>query len=126
MESFVDRWLRDYETNNRHIAAAYRQPPRNPPPPEAPLFAHRPAQDTTTHAPIPASATPNETHHAQDIHALLQAAIRLRRLRGDTQAAFAYRLGINVRTWQEWEQGRRCPSGPARTLLERGLKELSP
>ncbi|TDO10664.1 helix-turn-helix domain-containing protein [Halomonas ventosae] len=126
MDSPADRWLRNYEANNPQTVAAYRQPPRNPPPPEAPLFSSRLATDPTTHAPIPASATPGETHGSQDIHALLQAAIRLRRSRGDTQAAFAYRLGVNVRTWQEWEQGRRRPSGPARTLLERGLKELGP
>jgi len=126
MDSLADRWLRNYEANNPQTVAAYRQPSRHPPPPEAPLFSSRPIPEPTPHAPIPASATPGETHRSQDIHALLQAAIRLRRLRGDTQTAFAYRLGINVRTWQEWEQGRRCPSGPARTLLERGLKELSP
>jgi putative transcriptional regulator len=26
-------------------------------------------------------------------------------------------LGVSVRTLQEWEQGRRAPSGAARTLL---------
>jgi len=26
-------------------------------------------------------------------------------------------LGVSVRTLQEWEQGRRAPSGPARMLL---------
>ena len=36
---------------------------------------------------------------------------------GLSQAAFAKLLGVSVRTLQEWEQGRRAPSGPARTLL---------
>ncbi|BFU91894.1 MAG: hypothetical protein NTAFB01_30810 [Nitrospira sp.] len=27
------------------------------------------------------------------------------------------RFGVSVRTLQEWEQGRRAPSGAARTLL---------
>ena len=36
---------------------------------------------------------------------------------GLSQADFARLLGVSVRTLQEWEQGRRVPSGPARTLL---------
>ena len=36
---------------------------------------------------------------------------------GLSQSEFARLLGVSVRTLQEWEQGRRVPSGPARTLL---------
>ena len=36
---------------------------------------------------------------------------------GLSQAKFASLLGVSVRTLQEWEQGRRAPSGAARTLL---------
>jgi putative transcriptional regulator len=36
---------------------------------------------------------------------------------GLSQADFARLLGVSVRTLQEWEQDRRAPSGPARTLL---------
>ena len=36
---------------------------------------------------------------------------------GLSQADFARLLGVSVRTLQEWEQGRRAPSGPARMLL---------
>jgi putative transcriptional regulator len=36
---------------------------------------------------------------------------------GLSQAKFATLLGVSVRTLQEWEQGRRAPSGAARTLL---------
>jgi len=36
---------------------------------------------------------------------------------GLSQANFARLLGVSVRTLQEWEQGRRAPSGAARTLL---------
>lgn len=43
------------------------------------------------------------------------AAIRERT--GLSQAKFAVLLGVSVRTLQEWEQGRRSPSGAARTLL---------
>lgn len=36
---------------------------------------------------------------------------------GLSQAHFAALLGVSVRTLQDWEQGRRSPSGAARTLL---------
>ena len=36
---------------------------------------------------------------------------------GLSQSEFARLLGVSVRTLQEWEQGRRIPSGPARRLL---------
>lgn len=36
---------------------------------------------------------------------------------GLSQSEFAKLLGVSVRTLQEWEQGRRAPSGPARMLL---------
>ena len=36
---------------------------------------------------------------------------------GLSQAKFATLLGVSVRTLQDWEQGRRAPSGAARTLL---------
>lgn len=34
-----------------------------------------------------------------------------------SQAQFAGLLGVSLRTLQEWEQGRRKPSGAAKTLL---------
>lgn len=41
----------------------------------------------------------------------------IRERTGLSQAKFAMLLGVSVRTLQEWEQGRRAPSGAARTLL---------
>lgn len=43
----------------------------------------------------------------QDIRAKLQLS----------QAVFARLLGVSLRTVQDWEQGRRKPSGPAEALL---------
>lgn len=37
---------------------------------------------------------------------------------GLSQADFAAMLGVSVRTLQDWEQGRREPSGAAKTLLK--------
>ena len=36
---------------------------------------------------------------------------------GLSQVRFAQLLGVSVRTLQDWEQGRRAPTGAARTLL---------
>lgn len=36
---------------------------------------------------------------------------------GLSQAAFAGLMGVSLRTVQDWEQGRRQPSGPAEALL---------
>jgi putative transcriptional regulator len=41
----------------------------------------------------------------------------IRERTGLSQAKFAVLLGVSVRTLQDWEQGRRAPSGAARTLL---------
>lgn len=41
----------------------------------------------------------------------------IRERTGLSQEKFARLLGVSVRTLQEWEQGRRAPSGAARTLL---------
>jgi len=37
---------------------------------------------------------------------------------GLSQVPFAKLLGVSVRTLQEWEQGRKMPSGAAATLLK--------
>jgi putative transcriptional regulator len=34
-----------------------------------------------------------------------------------SQAAFAGLMGVSLHTVQDWEQGRRQPSGPAKSLL---------
>lgn len=45
------------------------------------------------------------------------AVAQIREKTGLSQARFAELLGVSVRTLQDWEQGRRAPSGAARTLL---------
>ncbi len=42
----------------------------------------------------------------------------IRRRMGLSQEDFAYVLGINIKTLQNWEQGRREPTGPAMKLLQ--------
>src|SRR6266480_7930539 len=46
----------------------------------------------------------------------------IRESTGLSQTRFAELLGVSVRTLQDWEQGRRAPSGAARTLLSIAAK----
>lgn len=43
--------------------------------------------------------------------------IAARKASGFSQAQFAVLLGVSVRTLQGWEQGRRQPTGAAKTLI---------
>ena len=43
---------------------------------------------------------------------------RIRLASGLTQVRFAELMGVSPRTLEQWEQGRRAPSGAARTLLK--------
>jgi putative transcriptional regulator len=37
---------------------------------------------------------------------------------GFSQSKFAHLIGVNIRTLQNWEQGHRHPTGPAKVLLK--------
>ena len=58
--------------------------------------------------------------HGRVINVPSVSAIRERT--GLSQRKFAQLLGVSMRTLQEWEQGRRAPSGAARTLLRIAAK----
>lgn len=47
----------------------------------------------------------------------LSAAAEARAKVGVLQSAFAKLIGVSLRTLQDWEQGRRQPTGAAQTLL---------
>jgi len=52
----------------------------------------------------------------------VSAATEARNRVGMSQSEFAKLLGVSVRTLQDWEQGRREPSGAAKTLLRIALQ----
>lgn len=52
--------------------------------------------------------------HRPDVSEIAHARL----VAGLSQAAFAALLGVSVRTLQDWEQGRREPSGAAKTLIK--------
>ena len=52
----------------------------------------------------------------------LPSVSAIRERTGLSQPDFARLLGVSVRTLQEWEQGRRAPTGAARTLLHIAAK----
>ena len=54
---------------------------------------------------------------ARVTHVKLNEVTEARQNSGLSQAQFAGALGISKRTLQEWEQGRRFPSGAAQTLI---------
>lgn len=54
---------------------------------------------------------------ARETGVVVSAIAEVRTRSGLTQAQFAFLLGVSPRTLQEWEQGRRAPSGAAKTLL---------
>jgi putative transcriptional regulator len=71
-----------------------------------------------------ASPTPRKDVGAFHRVSLTADEVRaIRRKRGLSQAAFAARYGLNLRTLQDWEQGRVQPDGPARAYLLVILRE---
>ena len=54
---------------------------------------------------------------ARSTQVQLSVAAQARATVGVSQSAFAKLLGVILRTLQDWEQGRRQPTGAAQTLL---------
>lgn len=54
---------------------------------------------------------------AGQVRVVHSPVIEARQKTGLSQSEFAALMGVSVRTLQGWEQGRKQPSGAARTLL---------
>ncbi|HNY32997.1 MAG TPA: helix-turn-helix domain-containing protein [Fibrobacteria bacterium] len=59
---------------------------------------------------------------AREVSVPLPAPAEIRSRSGLSQASFARLLGVSARTLQQWEQGRRQPTGAARTVLRISAK----
>jgi putative transcriptional regulator len=59
---------------------------------------------------------------ARVTHVKLPEAAEARASVGMSQQEFARLLGVSARTLQDWEQGRREPTGAAKTLLRVAAK----
>jgi putative transcriptional regulator len=61
-------------------------------------------------------------HKAEDDASAMQDAAkfarRVRRRLGFSQIEFAARIGVSLDTIRNWEQGKRCPTGAAKSLLK--------
>lgn len=70
------------------------------------------------------ATTEEEIAHQKAVdkaEAMLDAAKYARRVRkrlGLTQAELSLRIGVPIDTIRNWEQGKRCPTGAARSLFK--------
>lgn len=64
------------------------------------------------------SAREMKAGRAAKLHkVVIPPVVSARMKSGLPQSSFAKLLGVSVRTLQDWEQGRREPSGAAKTLI---------
>jgi hypothetical protein len=116
--SWADRWMRQYEQEHPHVlqqGVGVTKVPSNGWQPH-PHHPETPSQPSKTGGNACLWSAPEDpvTRTADPV---VLAAIQARKSLKLTQATFARCLGISPRTVSEWEQGRRQPSGAARTLL---------
>jgi putative transcriptional regulator len=71
--------------------------------------------DATTEQDLALQAAADEAASVQDA---ARFARRVRRRLGLSQAAFANRIDVPLETIRNWEQGKRAPTGAARSLLK--------
>jgi putative transcriptional regulator len=71
--------------------------------------------DATTEEEIARQKTTDDRAAMQDA---ARYARRIRKRLGLTQTEFSLRIGVSVDTIRNWEQGKRCPTGAARSLLK--------
>ncbi|WP_299198030.1 helix-turn-helix domain-containing protein [uncultured Amphritea sp.] len=125
--SITERWMQQYEAKhpevlqqgrNRDQGQHYCSP--------SPLKPVTPSQQSKTggHACLwnTSPETASAESHQRIVDPVVLAAVETRKSLKLTQATFARCLGLSPRTVSEWEQGRRQPSGAARTLLHWAVK----
>ena len=116
--SFTERWMEQYEAKHPEVLRQVRQRDHDS---SLALKPVTPAQQSKTgeNACLWNASPETELSESRQkpIDPVVLAAIQARKSLRLTQATFARCLGLSPRTVSEWEQGRRQPSGAARTLL---------
>jgi putative transcriptional regulator len=121
--SIADRWMRRYEQEHPEVLkqVTRKSHSHNRWQPVARSVQSTPSQPSKTRNNASLWNTfPEDTAEQRAptvTDPVVLAAIQARKSLKLTQAKFARCLGISPRTVSEWEQGRRQPSGAARTLL---------
>jgi putative transcriptional regulator len=86
--------------------------------PVTPKAANKRATKRNLGAELLESVRQMKAGRAAKIHKVaISPVVSARMKSGLSQSEFAKLLGVSVRTLQDWEQGRREPSGAARTLI---------
>jgi Helix-turn-helix len=115
-QSYTEFWLERYRANNPEKA---REIESRCNPPTSSLISHTNPTSTAEQSKIPLYARAEDSFLASyGINPIVESAILVRKQLRLTQAGFARCLNISSRTLRDWEQGRRCPSGAALTLLQ--------
>ena len=70
--------------------------------------------DSTTEADLVAQQREDDAEAMRD---MARFTLRVRKRMGFTQVEFARRIDVSLETIRNWEQGKRGPTGAARTLL---------
>ena len=71
--------------------------------------------DATTEAEVVAQQAADDV---QARHDAARFARKVRKRLGLTQTEFSVRIDVSVDTIRNWEQGKRCPAGAAKSLLK--------
>ncbi len=71
--------------------------------------------DATTEEEIAHQKAADKAEAMQDA---AKYARRVRKRLGLTQAELSLRIGVSIDTIRNWEQGKRCPTGAARSLFK--------
>ncbi|WP_225307558.1 helix-turn-helix domain-containing protein [Nitrincola iocasae] len=113
--SFTEYWVRKFEEENPEKAMEIKNQVQRQ---ALPAIVNNPSEPTKTqgYARLWTDSL-RQCEEQADIDPVVAAAIETRKSLKLTQTRFARCLDISPRTLAEWEQGKRKPSGAARTLL---------
>ena len=123
--SYSEHWRREFLTRHPEYESQLQVHPQEAvQPPTSGSFAFPLSTFTTanseTSMQLPQQG-PRRQHHPMQDRSISSDILRqvccLRQRLKLTQQELAKQLGISSRTLQDWEQGRRQPSGPGRALL---------